>query len=92
MGTMSPIGSKRKLYTPMRRAVWSQHSPLIEAKCYCCETNVISAFDFECGHVIAKSLGGRDELSNLRVICGQCNRSMGNKNLEKFKKTLLDFR
>lgn len=40
-------------------------------------TNIISVFDFECGHNVPESKGGSTDLSNLRPICGKCNRSMG---------------
>jgi 5-methylcytosine-specific restriction endonuclease McrA len=43
--------------------------------------------NFDAGHIIAKSNGGTDEISNLRPICSDCNGSMGTMNLEDFKKT-----
>lgn len=51
--------------------------------CYCCSKNIDSK-DFECGHVQAESKGGKLLLTNLRPICGPCNRSMGNENMYKF--------
>jgi hypothetical protein len=56
------------------------------AKCWCCNVTDISPFEFECGHVQARSKGGLDTVENLRPICGLCNRSMGNKNLIEFQK------
>ena len=41
-----------------------------------CE-NIISVFDFECGHNVPESKGGATDINNLRPICGKCNRSMG---------------
>ena len=41
-----------------------------------CE-NIITPFSFEVGHNIPESKGGLTEISNLRPICGKCNRSMG---------------
>ena len=39
-------------------------------------SNTITPFDFECGHNVPESQGGPTDLSNLRPICGKCNRSM----------------
>lgn len=52
-------------------------------KCYCCRKDIDSK-NFECGHVKAESKGGKLCLSNLRPICGPCNRSMGNEHMHKF--------
>lgn len=35
------------------------------------------------GHIVDKSLGGRDELSNLRTLCSTCNQGAKNVMLEK---------
>lgn len=40
--------------------------------------NKITVFDFECGHNIPESKGGKTELENLIAICGRCNKSMSN--------------
>lgn len=41
--------------------------------------NVMTPFDFETGHNIPESKGGATTLDNLRAICSQCNKSMGNR-------------
>ena len=74
--------------TPTRRApipravreqLWiAQNGRVFEAKCavrWC--KNVVTVFDFEAGHNVPASRGGSNDLANLRVICGNCNRSMG---------------
>jgi len=53
-------------------------------KCYCCGISINNK-NFTVGHVIARALGGSDELSNLRPICSNCNSSMGTENLEDYK-------
>jgi len=53
--------------------------------CYVCGYE-IKDDNFETGHILAKSLGGNNNVNNLRAICIPCNRSMGTKNLEDFKK------
>lgn len=41
--------------------------------------NTITLFDFQCGHDIPESKGGKTILENLVPICSRCNLSMGNK-------------
>ena len=41
------------------------------------------------GHIIDKSLGGKEELSNLRALCSNCNQGAKNLTLEKPKKLWL---
>ena len=55
-----------------------------QANCYVCGT-IINSKKFEAGHVVAVAKGGRTILSNLRCICGTCNKSMGTENLDEFK-------
>ena len=56
--------------------------------CFCCKKKNIKVEHFEAGHVIAKSKGGKNTLENLRPICSLCNKSMGNKNMKEFIKSL----
>ena len=55
-------------------------------KCYCCEWRPITYTDFEVGHNKAVAKGGKDNISNLRPICRQCNRSMRTMSIEQYKK------
>lgn len=41
------------------------------------------------GHIVDKSLGGRDELSNLRTLCSTCNQGAKNLTMEKPSKIWL---
>lgn len=41
--------------------------------------------DFQVGHNKAVAKGGNDNISNLRPICGPCNRGMGTKSIEKYR-------
>lgn len=70
---------KSKIPKALREQVWIQHmGHRFEGKCrvvWC--KNVISAFDFQCGHNIPESKGGKTHVSNLIPICGRCNISMG---------------
>jgi len=74
-----------KIPSSLRIAVWNHYNgETYNAKCFtgCGET--ISVHNFDCGHVIAKSMGGTIELNNLRPICGHCNSSMANMNMDDF--------
>jgi 5-methylcytosine-specific restriction endonuclease McrA len=50
--------------------------------------NEITARDFDVGHNIPKSKGGKTQISNLVPICRKCNLSMGNRfTIEEWSKT-----
>jgi 5-methylcytosine-specific restriction endonuclease McrA len=53
--------------------------------CYVCAKDIDSKH-FELGHIQAKAKGGSDEIDNLRPICSLCNKSIGTKNMDEFKK------
>lgn len=71
---------KQKISAALREQVWIQHSGRVfERKCtviWC--KNTITVFDFQCGHDIPESKGGRTDITNLYPICGKCNLSMSN--------------
>ena len=72
--------TKEAIPRALRYAVWNRYvGKRFEAKCHVtwCET-VITPFTFEVGHDVPESKGGTTTLENLRPICAQCNRSMGN--------------
>ena len=81
---------KRKQPIPrsLKKMVWDKYigENKGKAKCYCCKHQDIRQIDFEAGHVIAESMGGKTNISNLRPICHQCNMSMGNMNMNLFIK------
>jgi 5-methylcytosine-specific restriction enzyme A len=56
-----------------------------EGKCYVCSSSINSK-KFDCGHIIAVSNGGSNDISNLNAICASCNKSMSTKNMDEFKK------
>lgn len=74
---------KRKAQIPkaLREQVWlkTMHRSF-EGKCpvqWC--TNTITVFDFQCGHNVPESKGGKTSLDNLIPLCGRCNVSMGDR-------------
>lgn len=54
-------------------------------KCYCCQIEINSK-KFDCGHIISVAKGGTNNIDNLKPVCSTCNKSMGTKNIEEFKK------
>ena len=65
----------------LRHAVWMTYiGSVFQAKCYIrwCNAN-ITPFTFEVGHNTPESRGGATCIDNLRPICSQCNKSMGNR-------------
>ena len=61
---------------------WFKHKCLVSW----CE-NVMTPFNFEVGHNVPESKGGRTDLSNLMPICSKCNRSMGDEyTIDEFSK------
>jgi hypothetical protein len=94
-GVTAPVPVKkaavRKMRIPaaLRASTWNKYigESKGKTKCLVCNMNDITTFNFECGHVIAESLGGPTTLDNLRPICGQCNRSCGTRHLWEFRDT-----
>ena len=71
---------KKKIPKALAEQVWiTSMGHCFEGKCrvsWC--KNRINAFNYECGHNIPESKGGKTTLDNLVPICSRCNRSMGN--------------
>jgi hypothetical protein len=57
-----------------------------EHNCPICNLTLISIIKFEVGHIISVANGGDNNIENLKPICEKCNRSMGIKNMEEYKK------
>jgi len=72
---------KVKIPKALREQVWITHfGKSFEHKCYInwC-SNTINVFDFETGHNIPESKGGKTSIENLFPLCSRCNKSMNNK-------------
>ena len=71
---------KIKIPKALREQVWITHfGKTFEHKCYInwCK-NIINVFDFETGHNIPESKGGKTVIENLFPLCSRCNKSMNN--------------
>lgn len=78
---LKPKGRKEKITAALREAVWIQKmGKVFEAKCpvvWC--PNRITVFDFQSGHNIPESKGGKTNIDNLLPICARCNVCMGDR-------------
>lgn len=86
---MKNTGTKRKktIPAPVRKESWDKYiGNNVSSKCLCCNHNDIHALNFDCGHIIAESKGGKTIVTNLRPICSPCNKSMGSKDMITFMK------
>lgn len=71
----------KKIQIPnaLRQQVWLHYcGEQYKRKCFTswCK-NIISVFDFHCGHNIPEVRGGKTTIDNLIPLCVQCNLSMG---------------
>ncbi|MXW46851.1 MAG: hypothetical protein F4Z63_12755 [Gammaproteobacteria bacterium] len=58
---------------------------------YCASPDCRTHFEMrhlEVDHIVAKSKGGSDHISNLQLLCGSCNRIKGNRGMEYLRKQL----
>jgi len=81
------VGKKRTraICAALKNAVWLRHFPNeAEGKCVCCKVSTIGSRNFDCGHVVSVHAGGKSTAENLRPVCGNCNSSMGKKNMDEF--------
>jgi hypothetical protein len=72
---------KEKINEALKTQVWLHWvGEYFRSKCLVkwCQ-NEITARDFDVGHNIPESKGGKTHIGNLRPICRKCNLSMGNR-------------
>ena len=86
---MKPIIDNKNKSIPksLKSTVWNEYigEQYGIGACYVCERKIDSKH-FECGHIKATSKGGDTTKDNLRCICSECNKTMGSKNMNDFKK------
>lgn len=79
---------KKKLPIPLKvkNDSWDRHigKEIGEAYCIVCDHTIINSKNFQAGHIISEKNGGKVCIDNLLPICGQCNRSMGTKNMREY--------
>ena len=78
--TSEPVYRKKKIPAALREQVWLRNMGYrFQGSCrvkWC--KNTINTFDFQCGHNVPESKGGKTTIDNLVPICARCNISMGN--------------
>lgn len=79
--------SSGKISKSLRDQVWMKYmGNKAQGKCYCCRIRPIHYTDFQVGHNKARAKGGKNNISNLRPICGPCNRGMRIMSIEQYRK------
>ena len=84
--TEKVVKKNSKIPNSRRIATWNAHIGITvgQAKCMCCEHNLITQHKFTCGHIVSRADGGTIEIENLRPVCDDCNNDMGNENMRTF--------
>lgn len=81
---------RKALPKSVRVAVWTTHcGDVYNHKCfihYC--PRIMTAHDYESGHIVSHANGGSDRLSNLLPICSTCNKSMGTMSIPDYNNIL----
>lgn len=79
---------KKKISKATRANCWRRHVQTTighgQTLCFCCKINTIDPYDWGCGHIVAESRGGSNDIENLRPICRHCNGDMGVENMREF--------
>lgn len=79
--------TKEKIPASVKNTLWSLYFPnALQGNCQCCQTEVISKNNFDCGHIISEKDGGSVKLDNLKPVCRSCNSSMSTMNMNDFMK------
>ena len=84
-------GKRKTIPKILKNLVWNEYIGKRNGigPCFCCKKEIDSK-DFECGHIVPVSKGGKTNLTNLRPVCSCCNKSMGTENLMDFKYKYFD--
>lgn len=76
---------RRPIDKNIRNVIWQKYNKnSLSGKCYVCKRPITHDY-FEVGHNKAVSKGGKDNITNLRPICSNCNRAMGTMAIEQYK-------
>ncbi|MDP3966236.1 MAG: HNH endonuclease signature motif containing protein [archaeon] len=82
-----PLPKRKQINKGLRNQVWEKYmGRKSSGKCFCCGINTIYFNEFQVGHNKAVAKGGKNHISNLRPICGGCNRGMRTMSIEQYKR------
>jgi len=77
----------------LREFIWTRDfDKSAEGKCHCCEKTITLTGSWDAGHIVAHAKGGPTNAENLRPICSPCNKQMGVKHMDEFKRELIAFK
>ena len=79
---------KKRISIPkqVRNAVWNKrHADQMNGNCFCCLRAISFQDGFHCGHIVSHHHGGTNEVSNLEVVCEDCNLEMSTMNMNTYK-------
>jgi len=77
---------RKTIPKPIKNKVWDLHIGKDKGigECNVCSKEIDSK-NYECGHIVAVSKGGENNIDNLLPICDECNKSMGSMDLYAYK-------
>ena len=78
------IKARRPVSEEVRIQVLDEHGMV----CWLCLKDIAERRDLHLDHVVPRSLGGSDEVENLRPAHSKCNIRRGNRDPEKFRQLL----
>ncbi len=82
-----PKGKRKQIGKQLRNQVWAKYlGNRTQGKCFCCKIIPIHFQNFEVGHNKSVYRGGSNHINNLRPICRDCNRKMGIKSIDWYRK------
>jgi hypothetical protein len=69
----------------VRNAVWNKRFDNMMGQCFCCKKSISFQDGFHCGHIQSHHEGGTNDVSNLEVVCEDCNLDMSTMNMNTYK-------
>jgi hypothetical protein len=79
------VSVRKSIPKKIRAEVWKAHfGRSTDGFCVCCRCSLGILDEWHAGHIVAHAKGGLDDATNLRPVCGPCNRSMGTESMSSF--------
>lgn len=70
----------------IRNEVWNKKfEGNMIGECFCCKKTISFQNGFHCGHIVSHHEGGTNSVSNLEVVCEECNLDMSTMNMNVYK-------
>ncbi len=80
---VSTKSGRTKFPAFIRRMLWEKFyiSELYPGECMVCNKKKLKMSTYEISHIVSLKNGGSNDISNLTVLCSQCNKSLNSNNL-----------